>query len=180
MKYLENHIEALIFCATEPISLQEIQQCLTEMLDINIPNADIEGIIRQLIQKYASDAYAFEIRSVAGGYQFLTKTQYHECLRILLKHKSKKQLSKSSLETLAIISYKQPITKTEIENIRGLNADYAIQKLLDKDLIVIKGKADTVGKPILYGTSEKFMEYFGISSLEELPQPKDFVENEFL
>ena len=178
MKFLENHIEALIFCAKEPITFQEIQQCLSELLDTPIPETDIQSVITTLKRKYEGDDYAFQIYSSAGGLQFLTKPHLHESIGILLKQKSKKHLSKSALESLAIIAYKQPITKSEIEQIRGVNSDYAIQKLLDRELIMIKGKADTPGKPMLYGTSQRFMEYFGINSLDELPQPKDFAEKE--
>jgi segregation and condensation protein B len=92
----------------------------------------------------------------------------------MLKQQSKKRLSTSAMETLSIIAYKQPISKPEVENIRGVNCDYAIQKLLDKGLIEIQGKSDSVGRPMLYGTSPKFMEYFGINDLTELPTPKDF------
>jgi segregation and condensation protein B len=92
----------------------------------------------------------------------------------MLKQQSKKRLSTSAMETLSIIAYKQPISKTDVENIRGVNCDYAVQKLLDKGLIEILGKAETIGRPILYGTSPKFMEYFGINDINELPTPKDF------
>ncbi|MCU0444490.1 MAG: SMC-Scp complex subunit ScpB [Microscillaceae bacterium] len=176
MKFLENHIEALIFCAAEPIKAREIEACLSELLATEVPSQDIESVIITLQAKYASDDYAFQIYALAGGYQFQTKPDFHASVGILLKHQSKKQLSKATLEALAIIAYKQPVTKTEVEHIRGVNSDYAIQKLLDKELIVIKGKADTPGKPVLYGTSPKFMEYFGINSLDQLPQPKDFAE----
>ena len=116
----------------------------------------------------------FNYDQAAGGYQFLTKPAYQASISILLKQQSKKRLSTSAMETLSIIAYKQPISKTEIENIRGVNCDYAVQKLLDKGLIEITGKAETIGRPMLYGTTSKFMEYFGISDLVELPTPKDF------
>jgi segregation and condensation protein B len=93
----------------------------------------------------------------------------------MLKQQSKKRLSTSAMETLSIIAYKQPISKSEIENIRGVNCDYAVQKLLDKGLIEITGKAETIGRPMLYGTTSKFMEYFGINDISELPTPKEFV-----
>jgi segregation and condensation protein B len=96
----------------------------------------------------------------------------------LLKQQSQKRLSSAQLETLSIIAYKQPITKGEVEQIRGVNSDYSVQKLLEKELIEIKGKSEGVGKPLIYGTSQKFMEYFGINSLQDLPQPKDFSQNE--
>lgn len=132
------------------------------------------GAIQRLEEKYQSDDYAFQLFKAAGGYQFLTKPAYQASISILLKQQSKKRLSTSAMETLSIIAYKQPISKTEIENIRGVNCDYAVQKLLDKGLIEITGKAETIGRPMLYGTTAKFMEYFGISDLTELPTPKDF------
>jgi segregation and condensation protein B len=174
MDFLQNHIEALIFCSPSPIKLADIKSCLTEMFNADVPEEDILGAIQRLEQKYVLDEYAFQLFKAAGGYQFLTKPAYQASISILLKQQSKKRLSTSAMETLSIIAYKQPISKTEIENIRGVNCDYAVQKLLDKGLIEITGKAETIGRPMLYGTTTKFMEYFGISDLVELPTPKDF------
>lgn len=168
------YIETLLFCAPEPIPATEIQQCIAELLATEIPLEDVENALLALVQKYDNDHYAFKIYQHAGGYQFLTKPEYHDILGIYLKQTSKKQLSKASLETLAIIAYRQPVTKSEIEQIRGVSSDYAVQKLLEKGLIIIVGKAETVGHPLLYGTSERFMSYFGINALDDLPQPKDF------
>lgn len=176
MDFLLNHIEALIFCSPTPIKLSEIKSCLSEMFNAEIPEEDIINAIKQLEEKYGKDEYAFQIFKSAGGYQFLTKPAYQASIGIMLKQQSKKRLSTSSMETLSIIAYKQPISKTELENIRGVNCDYAVQKLLDKGLVEILGKAESVGRPIMYGTSPKFMEYFGISDLKDLPTPKDFSE----
>jgi segregation and condensation protein B len=178
LKFLESHIEALIFCASEPIQVRDIQACVAEMLDAEVPDEDIELALKNLIRKYDDDRFSFRIYRLGGGYLFKTKPEFQPIIGVWLKHTSKKQLSKAALETLAIIAYQQPITKGEIEQIRGVSSDYAVQKLLDKELIIIKGKADTVGRPVLYGTSEKFMEHFGINSLDELPQPKDFAERD--
>ncbi len=178
MDFLQNHIEALIFCAPSPITEEEIRQCMTEMFDADIELRVIEETLQRIIEKYEADIYPFGVYKSGGGYQFLTKPAYQASISILLKQQSKKRLSKSALETLAIIAYRQPVTKGEIEQIRGVNCDYAIQKLLEKELIVIKGKADTVGRPLLYGTSDKFMDYFGINSLKDLPQPKDLKAEE--
>ena len=147
---------------------------MLEMFEAEVSTEDIKGAIDFLVQKYNSDDFSFEIVGLSGGYQFLTKPAYQASISILLKQKSKKKLSTSALETLAIIAYKQPITKSEVEKIRGVSCDYSVQKLLEKELVDIKGKSDGVGKPILYGTSDKFMEYFGINSIKELPVPKDF------
>lgn len=156
------------------MKLKEIKESLNEMFDAEVPEEDIEDSINILTNKYSDDEYAFEIVNSGGGYQFLTKPAYQASVGILLKQQSKKRLSNSALETLSIIAYKQPITKSEMEQIRGVNCDYTVQKLLEKSLVEIKGKAESLGRPILYGTSEQFMEYFGINDLKELPIPKDF------
>jgi len=174
MDFLQSHIEALIFSANEPISEEEIRACLSEMLETEVPLEDINLALEQLQRKYEQGIFAFSIQTVAGGYQFFTKAEYQASIAILLKQKSKKRLTRAALETLAIVAYKQPVTKSQLEQVRGVNCDYAIQKLLDKELVMIQGKAKTVGNPLLYGTTDKFMEYFGLNSLEDLPLPKDF------
>ncbi len=174
MDFLQNHVESIVFCATEPVKAEEIRLVMAEMFEAEVQIEDIEAALEKLLAKYESDEFPFQAYKVAGGFQFLTKPAYQSSLGIFLKQKSKKRLSTSALEVMAIIAYKQPITKHQIEDIRGVNCDYAVQKLLEKELIEIKGKSDGVGRPILYGTSVKFMEYFGINSLQELPSPKDF------
>ena len=173
MDFLQNHIEALIFCSSSPVKVGDLQTCLSEMFATEIPKDHILKAIKQLEEKYASDDFSFQLFKSAGGYQFLTKPSYQSSIGILLKHNSKKRLSTSALETLAIIAYKQPVAKPEVDGIRGVNCDFAIQRLLDKELIEIRGKAHTVGRPLLYGTTQKFMEYFGINDITDLPQPKD-------
>ena len=148
------------------------------MFGTDIPEEDILGAIQRLEEKFTTDDFSFQLFKAGAGYQFLTKPAYQSSISILLKQQSKKRLSTSAMETLSIIAYKQPISKTEIENIRGVNCDYAVQKLLDKSLIEITGKAESIGRPMLYGTTPKFMEYFGINELSELPIPKDFINTE--
>lgn len=174
MDFLQNHIEALVFCSPNPIKLGDIKACLSEMFGADVPEEDIQSAIQRIEEKFLAEEFSFQLYKTAGGYQFLTKPAYQASISILLKQQSKKRLSTSAMETLSIIAYKQPISKTEIENIRGVNCDYAVQKLLDKGLIEITGKADSIGRPMLYGTTQKFMEYFGINDLLELPTPKDF------
>jgi len=175
LDFLQNHIEALIFCTPNPIKIADIKGCLSEMFNADVPEEDIVSAIQRLDEKFQAEEYSFQLYKSGGGYQFLTKPAYQASIGIMLKQQSKKRLSTSAMETLSIIAYKQPISKTEIENIRGVNCDYAVQKLLDKGLIEITGKAETIGRPMLYGTTQKFMEYFGINDLVELPVPKDFV-----
>jgi segregation and condensation protein B len=176
LDFLQNHIEALIFCSPSPVKVADIKSCLSEMFNAEVPEEDILGAIQRLEEKFSAEDYSFQLFKSAGGYQYLTKPAYQTSIGIMLKQQSKKRLSTSAMETLSIIAYKQPISKTEIENIRGVNCDYAVQKLLDKGLIEITGKAETIGRPMLYGTTIKFMEYFGINELAELPVPKEFSE----
>ena len=178
MDFLQNHIEAMIFCSPNPIKLKELKNCLTEMFEADVPEKDIEEVLVKLNEKYQADEFSFQLNHVGGGYQFLTKPAYQASIGILLKQQSKRRLSTSALETLSIIAYKQPVTKSDVENIRGVNCDYAVQKLLEKGLIEMKGKSETIGRPLLYGTSDTFMEYFGINSLNELPTPKDFAQSD--
>jgi segregation and condensation protein B len=148
------------------------------MFEVEIPEDQIDKAIVELSKKYRADEYSFQLELLGGGYQFLTKPAYQTSIAILLKQQSQKRLSTAQMETLSIIAYKQPVTKGEIEQIRGVNSDYSVQKLLDKELVEIKGKSEGLGRPILYGTSVRFMEYFGINGLTDLPQPKDFSQPE--
>ena len=178
------HIEALIFASDKPLSNAEVLELVNSALafieDRATPeqvNAAIEGIS----EKYNSEFYAFELKEVGGGWQFLTKKEYHKTVAQLNGDKFLKRLSTASLETLAIIAYKQPITKSEIEAIRGVNCDYAVQKLLEKDLVIISGRnEDAVGKPLIYATSKSFMDYFGINSAEDLPKISEVLMEELV
>lgn len=176
MDYLQNHIEALIFCSPNPVKIKELQATLSEMFEADVPEKDISAAIERIDQKYVADEYSFGLNHSGGGYQFLTKPAYQASIGILLKQRSKRRLSTSALETLSIVAYKQPVTKGDVENIRGVNCDYAMQKLLEKGLVEIKGKSEAIGRPLLYGTTDQFMEYFGINDLKELPTPKDFAQ----
>ncbi len=148
------------------------------MFETNISDKDIDGALENILKRFEDDSYAFQVFHTGGGYQFLTKPSYQASIGILLKQQSKKRLSNAALETLSIIAYKQPITKAQIEQIRGVNCDYSIQKLLDKELLEIRGKSDTVGRPLIYGTTQNFMDYFGINDLNDLPTLKDFAVDE--
>ncbi|SHO63855.1 SMC-Scp complex subunit ScpB [Algoriphagus zhangzhouensis] len=176
MDFLHRHIEALIFCNPEPLAKGDIQKCLAEMFEADVPMEHIDQAISELQEKYAQEESSFALEHLGGGYQFLTKPAYQPSIAILLKHQSQKRLSTAQMETLSIIAYKQPVTKGELEQIRGVNCDYSVQKLLEKELVEIKGKSESIGRPLLYGTSGKFMEYFGINSIQDLPQPKDFTQ----
>ncbi|MEN9951974.1 MAG: SMC-Scp complex subunit ScpB [Bacteroidota bacterium] len=171
---LINHIEALIFASEKPLTAIELTELVNNafgFLDDKVGIDQVETSIEGIKEKYASEFFPFELRESGGGLQFLTKKEYHQTIVQLNGDKFLKRLSTAALETLAIIAYKQPITKSEIEAIRGVNCDYSIQKLLEKELIVISGRNEQmVGKPLIYATSRHFMDYFGINSSDELPK----------
>ncbi len=174
MQYLAQHIEAVIFAAPSPISLEGLQEVLLENFGVRFAQKVMLEAIDELERRYDRDVHSFEIVEVAGGYQFMSKGAYHETIGTHLRMQSTRKLSRSALETLSIIAYKQPVTKTELEKIRGVSCDYAVQKLLEKELINILGRAEAIGRPLLYGVTDRFLDYFGIKSLTDLPQPKDF------
>ncbi|HVW95784.1 MAG TPA: SMC-Scp complex subunit ScpB [Mucilaginibacter sp.] len=177
MDNVEQYIEALIFASEQSIRTEEILYCLQSAFERDFSEEEVSECLKNITHKYSGEQFAVEVVKISNGYQFLTKKAYHQIISLLQAQRSKKKLSQAALETLAIIAYKQPVTKPEIEQIRGVNCDYSIQKLLEKELITIAGKSDALGKPILYGTSALFMDYFGINSIGELPQIKDFVAN---
>lgn len=144
------------------------------MFEAEIPGDHVDQAIHELREKYRTEEFSFQLDFTGGGFQFLTKPAYQTSISILLRQQSQKRLSTAQMETLSIIAYKQPVTKGDIEQIRGVNSDYSVQKLLEKELVEIKGKSEGLGRPMIYGTSAKFMEYFGINNLSDLPQPKDF------
>jgi segregation and condensation protein B len=171
------HIEALIFASEKPLTTLEIVELINNafgFMEERISPEQVDSCIRGIYEKYQSEFYPFEVRESGGGWQFLTKKDYHKTLSQLNGERFLKRLSTAALETLAIIAYKQPITKGEIESIRGVNSDYSIQKLLEKELIVITGRNEELpGKPLVYGTSKNFMDYFGINSTDDLPKIKE-------
>lgn len=173
---LEPYIESLIFATEKPITLAEIKECLEAVLDQKVQQDELLTAMESLKARYQAETFAIEVVEIAEGYQFLTKGAYHNTVGTYLKQTTKKRLSRSALETLSIIAYKQPVTKGDLERIRGVSCDYSIRKLLEKELVAIAGRSDLPGRPLLYTTSQKFMDYFGIKSLKDLPKPKDFKE----
>ena len=177
------HIEALIFASDKPLSGLELTEHVNNALGFIEDRASTEQVqsaIEGIQEKYDSEFYAFELKQSGGGWQFLTKPAYHKTVALINGDKFIKKLSNAALETLAIIAYKQPITKSEIESIRGVNCDYAVQKLLEKDLVIISGRnEDAVGKPLIYNTSKSFMDYFGINSADDLPKIREVLMEEY-
>jgi segregation and condensation protein B len=171
------HIEALVFASDKPltpIDLTELVNNAFGFMDDKVTMEQVQTAMEGIVEKYNSEFYPFEMRESGGGWQFLTKKEYHKTVAQLNGEKFLKRLSSAALETLAIIAYKQPITKGDIESIRGVSCDYSIQKLLEKELIVISGRNEEMpGKPLIYNTSRTFMDYFGINNAEDLPKLKE-------
>jgi segregation and condensation protein B len=178
------HIEALIFASEKPLATDDLVELVNNALGFIEDRAtydQVEAAINAINEKYNSEFYAFEMIKSGGGWQFLTKKEYHKTVAQLNGDKFLKKLSVAAIETLSIIAYKQPVTKSEIELIRGVNCDYAVQKLLEKELVVIAGrKEDAVGKPLIYTTSRTFMDYFGINSTADLPKIKEVLNQEII
>lgn len=173
MDNLTHHIEALVFVAENALSFKELQNCLDEQFDTKFKKEVLEKAIDELMEKYQSDDFAVEMVEISNGYRFMTKGAYYPTVATFLKQSTKKKLSKAALETLSIIAYKQPVEKSELEKIRGVSCDYSIQKLLEKELVEIVGRSEGPGRPLLYSTSEKFMDYFGLKSIQDLPKTRD-------
>jgi segregation and condensation protein B len=171
------HIEALIFASDKPLTNPEISELLNQafgFMEDKVEQEQVDAAIEGIVEKYNTEFYPFEVRQSGGGWQFLTKKDFHKTVAQLNGEKFLKRLSAAALETLAIIAYKQPITKGEIESIRGVSSDYSVQKLLEKELIVISGRNEKMpGHPLVYVTSKSFMDYFGINSPEDLPKIKE-------
>lgn len=178
------HIEALVFASDKPLTRMELVELLNNALGFIEDRAtpeQIDAALDGIREKYSAEFYSFELREIGGGLQFLTKKEYYKTVALLNGDKFLKRLSTAALETLAIIAYKQPITKSEMEAIRGVNCDYAVQKLLEKDLVVISGrKEDAVGQPLIYSTSKSFMDYFGINSADDLPKISEVMMEELV
>ena len=168
-------IEALIFSSDDPISSPEIIKAIRGIdgEDIQITTAEVDTAVDQLNKVYDEKGISFCIQKIANGYLFATKPENAKYIGYLSSEKSKRRLSQAALETLAIIAYKQPLTKPELETIRGVNADYIITTLLEKNLITISGRAETIGRPLLYNTTDEFLKYFGLNKISDLPKPRE-------
>lgn len=161
-------IEALIYVSEDPLSAKTIADVLKEDREV------INQTLAALAEEFNARSGGLQLREVAGGWQFATRPEYHEHVRAFLKTRPSAKLSIASLETLAVIAYRQPVTVPEILEIRGVQSPSAIKTLLDKKLIVAKGRKETVGRPMMYGTSKEFLLQFGLKDLSELPSVEDF------
>ena len=172
---LKNIVESIIFASEEEVTSKQIKDIIDKS-GLRISMAEVEESVSFLNDEYKTGNKSFEILKIAGGFSFATKKEYGRFIGKLFEDKQRKKLSPSALETLAIIAYKQPITRSEMEFIRGVNVDYIVNSLLEKDMINIHGRADAPGRPILYGTTKNFLKVLGLNSLEDLPKLKEINE----
>ena len=169
---LQQDIEAVIFASEEAVTLQTIRQVTGRDLD----SAEFQSIIEKLNAEYAETGRTFHIHRIAGGYRFLSRPEFSDILKKLLAPNVRRRLSQSILEVLAVIAYNQPVTRGEIQQIRGVSPDYAIDRLLLRGFIEVRGRADSPGKPLQYGTTKEFLDLFHLSSLKDLPKLREIKE----
>ncbi|HMS65457.1 MAG TPA: SMC-Scp complex subunit ScpB, partial [Ignavibacteria bacterium] len=172
---IKNIVESMIFASEEEITSKQIKD-IVDKSGLRVSISEIEESVNTLNEEFKINNKPFEILRIAGGYSFATKKEYGRFIGKLFEDKQRKKLSQSALETLSIIAYKQPITRSEIEFIRGVNVDYIVNSLLEKDLITINGRSETPGRPILYGTTKTFLKVLGLNSLDDLPKLKEINE----
>lgn len=169
--------EALIFAADDPVSPGRIADIFAEVTGQPAPDeATVREAVEALDATYAEEGRAFEIHEWGGGYRMATRTELSPFVKALFGQEQEKSLSRSLMETLAILAYRQPVTRPEVDFIRGVNSDYAIRKLLELGLADVKGRSDSLGRPLLYGTTQRFLEQFGLKSLDDLPNLREIEE----
>jgi segregation and condensation protein B len=166
-------VEALLFAADRPLQPLEVREA---MGDEASQHMDMDSLVAVLNDQYEKQQRSFRIQKIGGAYQITTNSDFADFIRRLENIQAKTRLTQKSLETLAIIAYQQPVTRPEIEAIRGVNSDYIIRQLLERDLITITGRAEAPGQPLLYGTSKRFLNYFGLNQLADLPKLKEIDE----
>ncbi len=164
-------VEALIFASDSPISENRIKNVITEL-----DTGQIHEIVDELNHEYDQNEHAFNIVRLAGGYQFVTRSEYATYIKQYYKGRSKSRLSRAALETLAIIAFKQPISRPEIDSIRGVNSDGVVKNLLERNLIHISGRSESIGRALLYSTTSEFLQYFGVYDIADLPKPREIEE----
>ena len=172
------HLEALLFSAGDPVAPEELEQALRASVAPELTAADLEEALAELREHLDARGAIYQLQFTAGGWRLLTRPAYHPTLGQFFKQQSGKRLSRAALETLSIVAYRQPVTKADIEAIRGVGVDYAIGKLLERDLVAIVGRDAGPGRPLLYGTSPQFMDYFGLGDLADLPKLRELAPPE--
>ena len=174
---LSSVIEALIFASNEPLSASKIRKVVIDNeQNIEISEETVDEFIQLLNQRYEESGCSFRIERIGGGYTFLTQKKYHYWLSVFQHENAYRKLSQSATETLAIVAYRQPITKPEVDQIRGVDSGYILRQLMEKALIEVAGRGDGPGKPLVYKTSRHFLRHFGLNSVQDLPKPREIEE----
>lgn len=174
---LSSVIEALIFASDEPISGEKIRKIIIENEEqIEIDEQTVADFVEKQNQRYDENGLSFRIEKLAGGYTFVTQSKFHYWLSVFQHENAFRKLSQSAIESLAIVAYRQPITKPEIDQIRGVDSGYIIRQLMEKALIEVGGRADGPGKPLLYKTTKHFLRHFGLNTVHDLPKPREIEE----
>jgi len=167
---LDEATEAILFAADEPVAASRIASIVSEVTGQSPPSEpEVSSAVERLNAAYEDEGRAFEIKSWAGGYRLVTRSSLSPFAKTFYVEEQETSLSRSLMETLAVIAYRQPVTRPEVDFVRGVNSDYAIRKLLEMDLASVEGRADSVGRPLLYGTTDRFLEQFGLDALDDLP-----------
>jgi segregation and condensation protein B len=161
-------VEALLFAVQEPISVRKISEIIE-----GTEAKEIREVIQQLREEYDTHDRVFQIEEIANGFQLLSRPEYHEWISKIRKKSGESKLSQQALETLSIIAYKQPIIRADIEAIRGVQSGQMIRTLVEKSLVKITGRDEVLGRPLLYGTTTKFLDHFGLKSIKDLPKVED-------
>lgn len=168
---LRGVLEALLLACPEPLSVKAVKEALGD----EAPGpAEVRVAFEELAAEYDSTGRGFELREIAGGFQLFTRPQHAEWVKKLLAKDNSERLSRAALETLAVVAYKQPIARADVERIRGVNVDGVLRTLSERNLIRVMGRMDAVGRPLLYGTTDEFLCHFGLKNLSELPRIEEF------
>lgn len=174
---LTSVIEALIFASPEPISWEKISSVIRDSEpELELDRPVILKIVEQLNLRFEENDLSFRIEETGGGFTYVTQPRFHPWLSIFQHENAYRKLSQSAIEALAIVAYRQPITKPEVDQIRGVDSGYILRQLLEKMLVKVSGRADSPGKPLLYKTTSHFLKHFGINSVSELPKPREIDE----
>jgi segregation and condensation protein B len=169
---LKTIIEAILFASDQPVSADRLADAAGE----NVAVGMVKKAVEELLADYDAQGRAFTIEEVAGGYQLFTRPEYNKYLKPLLRARQQARLTQAALETLAIIAYKQPVARAEVEDIRGVACGDMIRALMEKGLVRIAGRSEQIGRALLYGTTKKFLQAFGLSSVKDLPSDKQLVQ----
>jgi segregation and condensation protein B len=172
----EQAVEALLFASDVPLRAEDLAAVLAEVWGEEVEEAAFDAAVEALNQRYAAGGHAFRIRRLGGGWRHATLDTLAPVLRTLFTDDRDRRLSTSLLESLAVVAYRQPVTKPEIDHVRGVNSDYALRGLLERGLIDIDGRSDSVGRPLLYATTPAFLDLFGLGSLDDLPKLREIEE----